>query len=117
MGMTKEEIIKTLEIALAEVEWNYHMDYAVAFEEAIKLIQDNSWHSTMQIMPKANEFINNVQKYYLVQNEYGDMMVACWDGKGWTQMYQHEYVKDKIIAYRELPNGYEAYTSEKSHCL
>ena len=28
--MTLGEVIKTLEIAKAEVEWNYPMDYAVA---------------------------------------------------------------------------------------
>lgn len=33
--MTNEEAIKTIEIAIAEVEWNYPMDYAIAFENAI----------------------------------------------------------------------------------
>lgn len=28
--MTPQEVIKTLEVAKAEVEWNYPMDYAVA---------------------------------------------------------------------------------------
>ena len=36
--MTPEEVIKTLELAKAEVEWNYPMDYAVAIDEAIKAI-------------------------------------------------------------------------------
>ena len=36
--MTPQEVIKTLEIAKAEVEWNYPMDYAVAIDEAIKAI-------------------------------------------------------------------------------
>lgn len=34
--MNLEEVIKTLELAKAEVEWNYPMDYAVAIDEAIK---------------------------------------------------------------------------------
>ena len=33
--MKPEEAIKTIKIALAEVEWNYPMDYTVAFEEAM----------------------------------------------------------------------------------
>ena len=33
--MTNEEAIKTINIAMAEVEWNYPMDYAVAFEMSI----------------------------------------------------------------------------------
>lgn len=37
--MTPNEVIKTLEIAKAEVEWNYPMDYAVAMDEAIKAVE------------------------------------------------------------------------------
>ena len=36
--MTPDEVIKTLELAKAEVEWNYPMDYAVAIDEAIKAV-------------------------------------------------------------------------------
>lgn len=36
--MKKEEIINTLKMAIAEVEWEYPMDYTVAFEETIKLL-------------------------------------------------------------------------------
>ena len=37
--MTLGEAIKTLELAKAEVEWDYPMDYAVAIDEAIKAIE------------------------------------------------------------------------------
>ena len=37
--MTNEEAIKTIEIAVSEVEWNYPMDYAVAFETAISALE------------------------------------------------------------------------------
>ena len=37
--MEPTEAIKTIEIAIAEVEWNYPMDYTVAFEEAIKALE------------------------------------------------------------------------------
>ena len=36
--MNLKEVIKTLEIARAEVEWNYPMDYAVAIDEAIEAV-------------------------------------------------------------------------------
>lgn len=36
--MNLREVIKTLEIAKAEVEWDYPMDYAVAIDEAIKAV-------------------------------------------------------------------------------
>lgn len=37
--MTRKEVIETLEIAKAEVEWNYPLDYAIAIDRAIKYIQ------------------------------------------------------------------------------
>ena len=40
--MTNEEAIKTIEIAIAEIEWDYPMNYAVAFEMAIKALEENS---------------------------------------------------------------------------
>ena len=36
--MTPQEVIKTLELAKAEVEWNYPMDYAVAIDEVIEAV-------------------------------------------------------------------------------
>ena len=37
--MTAEEAIKTIEIAIAEVEWNYPLDYSVAFKTAIEALK------------------------------------------------------------------------------
>ena len=37
--MTAQEAIEIIEIAIAEVEWNYPMNYAIAFEEAIKALE------------------------------------------------------------------------------
>lgn len=37
--MTKEEAIKSIEAAIAEVELEYPMEYAVAFEMAIKALR------------------------------------------------------------------------------
>lgn len=37
--MTYEEAINTIKIAMAEVEWDYPMDYAVAFEAAISALE------------------------------------------------------------------------------
>ena len=36
--MNLREVIKTLELAKAEVEWNYPIDYAVAIDEAIEAV-------------------------------------------------------------------------------
>lgn len=34
--MNKDELINTLEITKAEVEWNYPLDYATAIDQAVK---------------------------------------------------------------------------------
>lgn len=37
--MTTEEAIETIKIAIADVEWNYPLDYAAAFEVAIEALE------------------------------------------------------------------------------
>ena len=37
--MTAQEAIKIIEVAIAEVEWDYPMDYAIAFEKAIEALK------------------------------------------------------------------------------
>ena len=37
--MTPQEAIEIIKVAIAEVEWNYPMDYTIAFEEAIKALE------------------------------------------------------------------------------
>ncbi len=37
--MTAKEAIQTIEAAKAEVEWNYPLDYAAAFEVAIEALE------------------------------------------------------------------------------
>lgn len=37
--MTNKELINIIEIAKAEVEWDYPLDYQIAFDEAIEIIK------------------------------------------------------------------------------
>ena len=37
-----EKAIKTIKIAIAEVEWNCPLDYAIAFETAIEALQEKA---------------------------------------------------------------------------
>ena len=37
-----EKAIKTIKIAIAEVEWNCPLDYAIAFETAIEALQEKT---------------------------------------------------------------------------
>ena len=38
--MTNKEAIETIKIAISEVEWEYPMDYAAAFETAIEALTE-----------------------------------------------------------------------------
>ena len=70
--------------------------------------QEPKWIPVSERLPKPNECVGNVCRYCLIQNEYGDMMVARWDGQGWEQMYQYgEYIEDEVIAWMPLPKPYE----------
>lgn len=51
--MTPEEAIKSIELAKAEVEWEYPMDYAVAFEMAKEALEK-------QIPKKSVEVRNEI---------------------------------------------------------
>lgn len=37
--MTNDEAIKILKVAVSEVEWNYPLDYAIAIETAIEVLE------------------------------------------------------------------------------
>lgn len=58
--MTLEEVVSTIEIAIAEVEWNYPLNYAIAFEEAISALKEKQeqrrnnmeWISVKDRLPK-----------------------------------------------------------------
>lgn len=41
--MTIDDIVETLKIAAAEVEWNYPLNYAEALEEAAKELSTRRW--------------------------------------------------------------------------
>ena len=62
--MTSKEAIKTINIAMAEVEWEYPMDYAVAFEMAIDALQK---------VEAYERFI----EYFVFEGGYGDYSAMC----------------------------------------
>ena len=67
--MTQKELIDTLKIAKAEVEWNYPLDYAIAIDRAIKYIQ--AYQLIIDELEKA-------QTYKLFSNDKG-LYLDKWD--------------------------------------
>lgn len=87
--MTTKEAIQTIEAAKAEVEWNYPLDYAAAFEAAIKALEKQISKEPKQdeeyplgrICPGCYRYLSNVQfvpsGYHYCENcgqrlEWGD---------------------------------------------
>ena len=72
--MTNEDAIKTINIAAAEVEWDYPMDYTVAFEMAIDALEK---------VESYERFI----EYFVFKGGYGDYSAMCeymtWHNDTW----------------------------------
>ena len=72
------------------------------------VIEQTRWIPCSKKLPKENEYIGNVCKYYLVQDEYGDMHVAHLSNVGWIPLDTLKAIGDEIIAWKELPQPYKA---------
>ena len=60
--MKPEKIIETLEMAMAEVEWNYPMKYVVAFKAAIEAVKENK-NVKERSVQMINKFAIKVKLY------------------------------------------------------
>ena len=70
--------------------------------------QQTRWIPVSEQLPKENEYIGNVCKYYLIQDEYEDMHVAHLSNVGWIPMDSLKAIGNEVIAWRELPQSYKA---------
>ena len=75
--------------------------------------EQTEWIPVSERLPKPGEYVGDVAKYYLVQNEYGDMMVARYTrNEYWEQIYQLKHISDEIVAWMPLPAPFEPQESE-----
>lgn len=73
-------------------------------------MENEKWIPTSKKLPKENETIENVWKYYLVQNEYGDIFVARLSNIGWIPWDWDESLKPtewNVVAWMPLPQPYK----------
>lgn len=110
-AISRQAAIVALDDRMQHLE-NVDMQIAMGFAKGI--INDlppvkpaekpNKWIACSDRLPEAGEYIGNVAKYYLVQNEYGDMLVARYThGEYWEQIYQLKPIGDEIVAWMPLP--------------
>ena len=73
----------------------------------------SKWIPVSERLPKPNEREEDeVERYYLIQNEFKDMMVAAYRGNNsgytwWEQMYAYKPIEDKVIAWMPLPEPWK----------
>lgn len=72
--MTRKELIDTLEIAKAEVEWNYPMNYYLAIDQAIEYIQ--AYESIIAKIKKEQTYklFSNDKDLYLDRQQTLDLI-------------------------------------------
>lgn len=106
--MTRKAVIGELR-KLKHMFQKRYEKYSTCLEEAIDYIyQTPQWTPVSEGLPKAGECVGNVIKYYLVQNEFGDMLVARYTHSGyWEQIYQYKPCADEIVAWMPLPEPYK----------
>lgn len=106
---TLEFVIKALEQKSYKSEARrWKRRYLDLKQRVFKLEEQTRWIPCSEMLPKADEYIGDVAKYYLVQNEYGDILVARYThGEYWEQIYQLKPIADKIIAWMPLPQPYK----------
>ena len=79
--MTAEEAIKTIQVAIAEVEWEYPLDYSVAFETAIEALEK-------QIPKKVTKSIcpscNRIFLFRHGEKRKGDYCDNCGQALDWS---------------------------------
>lgn len=76
--------------------------------ELKKLREQTRWIPCSERLPKENEYVGDVCKYYLIQDEYGDMYVAHLSSVGWIPINSLKAISDEVIAWRPLPKPYKA---------
>lgn len=87
--MNLKEVIKTLELAKTEVEWDYPMDYAVAIDEAIKAIDKQipkkpKLHRKFEVLGIIHEIYLCPSCGAMLDNE--DYCMSCGQALGWQEV-------------------------------
>lgn len=103
--MTREESIKLVkEVTGMSLDWDdAHYD---ALQMAIKALEQK-WIPCDVRIPRQNEFVDNVRKCYLIQDEYGDMYVASYTNTGWIPINGLLTLNEEVIAWQPLPERYK----------
>ena len=79
--MTAEEAIKTIQVAIAEVEWEYPLDYSIAFETAIKALEKQI---PKKVTKSACPSCNRIFLFRHGEKRKGDCCDNCGQALDWS---------------------------------
>ena len=119
--MTIEEAIKTIELAIAEVEWVYPIDYAAAFDVAISALRAQQekpfggWISVEDRLPSLEGLEPDEVEYVLVSEQSFDAItgeklgssvsICGFEHDGWSKFDNFGYVRtENITHWMQLPS-------------
>lgn len=85
-----------------------HKQLAEWLIELKQLREQTRWTPCSERTPKENEYVGDVCKYYLIQDEYGDMYVAHLSSVGWIPINSLKAISDEVIAWQPSPKPYKA---------
>ena len=113
--MTIKEAIKTIELAIAEAEWAYPIDYAAAFDVAISALRAKEekpfggWVSVKDRLPSREGLEPDEVEYVLVSEQSFDAITGeklgrsvsiCGFGHdGWSKFDNFGYVRTENITH------------------
>lgn len=116
--MTSKEAIETINIAIAEVEWDYPMDYTAAFEMAVDALEKQKkpkWNKTSEVKPtEEKEYlccsIYTIRPHFTVLGWSNDLYEVddfdFRDCKGESGFYAYDseygYYKDDCDYWNEI---------------
>ena len=98
--MTPEEAIKTIQVAVAEVEWEYALDYDIAFETAIKALETVNRQQaeierlTFQRDKAIKDFTEFAQRAY-IDNPFACQYCVHSRENGHACLWKAEHEEDK----------------------
>ena len=75
--MTDREAIETIKIAVSEVEWEYPVEYAVAFQTAIYALEEREARSEGCNICKEMDFVDIWDGDFLLKAGYSSFCPEC----------------------------------------
>lgn len=83
-----------------------HEQLAEWLKELKQLREQTRWTPCSERLPKENEYVGDVCKYYLIQDEHGDMYVAHLSSVGWIPINSLKAISNEVVAWQPLPQPY-----------